>query len=345
MATIKDVAKAAGVSVATVSRVLNTSENVRPDTVEAVQRAIEELDYHPNFLGRTLRRLETMKILVIVPTISNQFYSRVIRGIQSVAHQNGYHVMLAITESGLDSEQEYIQMAQRKLVDGIIFLHSTLEPERINELADSCPVVCANEYIPHTKLSVVSIDNVQAGYDATSFLLENGHRSIAFVSASSLYSSSALRRDGYLKAMAEWGISAEESWFLNEGLTFKAGRRAADRLLQMENLPDAVFAASDSAAIGLISALSGHGIQAGKDISIMGFDNNQIAEYYIPALTTVSQPQMEIGQKAMELLINKIQNPSCEPQRVTLPHRLEIRASVRLAPSRPAREKERKIHP
>ena len=330
MATIKDVAKAAGVSVATVSRVLNASENVRAETVEAVQRAIEELDYHPNFLGRTLRRLETMKILVMVPTISNQFYSRVIRGIQSVARVNGYHVMLGITESDKSGEQEYVEMVRRKLVDGIIFLHTSLTARQVNDLAASCPIVFANEFIPETEVSVVSIDNRQAGYDAAEFLIRNGHRSIAFVSAGSLYGSSSLRREGYCAALADAGLMPDPELFLDEGFTFKAGCRAATRLLQRETLPDAVFATADSAAIGLISTLSREGIQAGKDISVMGFDNNQIAEYYIPALTTVSQPQVEIGQKAMELLIDKMQDPACGNRRITLPHRLEIRSSVRL---------------
>lgn len=331
MSTIKDVAKAAGVSVATVSRVLNASQNVRPDTVEAVKRAIEELNYHPNFLGRTLRRLETMKILVVAPTISNQFYSRVIRGIQSVARQNGYHVMLAITESDPDSEQEYVEMIRRKLVDGMIFLHSTLTAEQINDLAASCPVVFANESVPGADTSVVGIDNRQAGYDAAAFLIRNGCRSIAFVSAGALYGSSSLRQEGYCAALQEAGISLEESLFIDEGFTFKAGRRVANRLLKLPALPDAVFATADSAAIGVISTLAEKGIRAGEDISVMGFDDNQIAEYYIPPLTTVSQPQLEIGQKAMGLLIDKIQHLTCENQQVILPHRLEIRSSVRLA--------------
>ena len=331
MATIKDVAKAAGVSVATVSRVLNTSENVRPDTVEAVKRAIEELNYHPNFLGRTLRRLETLKILVVAPTISNQFFSRVIRGIQSVARQNGYHVMLGITESDREAEREYVEMARRKLVDGLIFLHSALLADEIDSLAAGCPIVFANEFVSNAHVSTVSIDNRRAGYDAAVFLLENNHRRIAFVSAGALYGSSSLRQEGYCAALLAAGIDPGSQPFLYEGLTFKAGRRAANSLLQMGSLPDAVFATSDSAAIGIISTLAEAGVKAGEDISVMGFDDNQIAEYYLPPLTTVSQPQLEIGQKAMELLINKIKNLACEDQHLTLPHRLEIRSSVKLA--------------
>ena len=163
MVTIKDVAKEAGVSVATVSRVLNGTDRVRSETVESVQRAIEKLNYHPNFLGRTLRRLETMKILVVLPTISNQFYSRVIRGIQTVAMQNGYHVMLVTTENDTEAETEYIEMVRRRLLDGIIFLFSSLTGQQIKRLSEECPVVVASETIPGLSgVSSVTIDNRKA---------------------------------------------------------------------------------------------------------------------------------------------------------------------------------------
>lgn len=329
--TIKDVAKEAGVSVATVSRVLNGTDRVRSETVESVQKAIEKLNYHPNFLGRTLRRLETMKILVVLPTISNQFYSRVIRGIQSVAMQNGYHVMLVTTENDTEAETEYIEMVRRRLLDGIIFLFSSLTGEQIGRLSEECPVVVASETIPGLSgVSSVTIDNYKAGYDAAGFLIKNGCRRIAYVSAGKLYGSSCERGEGVKQAMLDAGLSQEDILFLDEGLTYKAGRRAADRLLQMDSLPDGIFSASDAAAIGLMRSFLEHDICPGRDISVMGFDNNPIAEYYTPALTTVAQPQREIGLQAMELLLQKIQDPSAKPVEIRLPHQLVIRDSVRI---------------
>lgn len=331
IATIKDVAKLAGVSVATVSRVLNSSENVKDDTVETVNHAIEALGYHPNFLGRTLRRLETMKILVAVPTISNQFFSRVIKGIQAVAMENGYHVMISIPQSEKNGEQEAIEMLRRRLVDGVIFLSSAnLSIEEANGLAKNYAVVFAGEYIAGADTPVVTIDDRKAAFDATDFLLHNGHRRICFVSAGDLYCSSALRRNGYTEALAKYGIMPDADLLFDEGFTFNAGKRAAKRLLTMKNLPDAIFATSDSTAIGVISALAAEGVKTGQDISVMGFDNNQIAEYFIPSLTTISQPQYEIGHKAMALLINKMRNLACENAFIQLPHKLEIRTSVRL---------------
>lgn len=331
MATIKDVAKEAGVSVATVSRVLNGTDRVRLETVQAVQAAIEKLNYHPNFLGRTLRRLETMKILVVLPTISNQFYSRVVRGIQDVAKQNGYHVMLVTTENDTEAETEYIEMVRRRLLDGIIFLFSSLSGEQIERLAQECPVVVASETIPglHT-VSTVTIDNRRAAYDATQFLIGNGCQKIAYLSAGIIYGSSAARGLGVKEAVYDAGLEISSELFLDEGLTFKAGKRAARRILDMPSLPDAVFAAADAAAIGVMHTLLEHNIVAGRDISVMGFDNNSIAEYYDPPLTTVAQPQMEIGRKAMELLLKKIEDPNSEAEQVLLPHQLVIRNSVRL---------------
>ncbi|PWL41089.1 MAG: LacI family transcriptional regulator [Clostridiales bacterium] len=306
---------------------------MKPKTADIVKDAIRELDYHPNFLGRTLRRLETMKILVLAPTISNQFYSRIIKGIQSVAEEEGYHIMLAVTNARRDAELEYIEMLQRKLVDGIIFLHSTLSAEELSEFAASWPMVLANEIVKDAEIPLVTIDNQKAAYEATRFLIDNGHRTVALASAGDLYYSSTLRRQGYIDALSESGIPYDPNLVTNEGFSFNAGRRSAEQMMQWSKLPDAVFAVADSVAIGMTSVFHQNGIEVGKDISIIGFDNNQIAEYYIPSITTVSQPQLDIGQKAMELLMNKLEDLSCENRHIVLPHRIEIRTSVKLSKS------------
>ena len=274
-----------------------------------------------------------MKILVLAPTISNQFYSRIIKGIQSVAEEAGYHIMLAVTNGKQEAELQYIEMLQRKLIDGIIFLHSTLSAEELSEFAASSPMVLASEIVQGAELPLVTIDNKKAAYEATRFLIDNGHRTVALASAGDLYYSSTLRRDGYATALQDCNIPYDPDLVTNEGFSFNAGRRSAERMLQWSKLPDAVFAVADSVAIGMTSVFHQHGIEVGKDISIIGFDNNQISEYYIPSITTVSQPQLDIGQKAMELLMNKLEDLSCENQHIVLPHRIEIRTSVKLLKS------------
>lgn len=333
VATIKDVAKLAGVSVATVSRVINKSDNVKQNTIDAVNDAIQQLDYHPNFLGRTLRCLKTMKIIVLLPTISNPLYSRVVRGIQNCAKENGYHVMLAIAENR-ENEEQYIEMLKHRLVDGVIFLHSYMTSEEASALSESYPIVFACEHIKNAKTAVITIDNFDAGFRGTEFLIQNGCRSIAFLSAGDLYYSSVLRKEGYRAALRKYGILYDEALVINEGLTFNAGKRAAATFSALFPLPDAIFSVSDSAAIGLISAFEQRGIRAGKDISIMGFDNNAIAEYYIPSLTTIAQPQYDIGFCAMNILTEKINGKVYKEQPfITLPCEIQIRESVKLKAS------------
>jgi len=333
LATIKDVAKLAGVSVATVSRVINNNGSVKEATVEAVNDAIRQLDYHPNFLGRTLRRLQTMKIIVMLPTISNPLYSRVVRGIQTCAAQNGFHVMLAIAESK-ESEDQYIEMLKHRLVDGIIFLHSNMTAKEASDLSENYPIVFACEHIQGADTAVITINNFAAGFKATEFLIQNGCSSIVFLSAGELYYSSVLRKEGYKAALEHYGIAYNEDLIINEGLTFNAGKRAAARINELSALPDAVFSVSDSAAIGLISTLAQQGIYAGEDISVMGFDDNAISEYYRPSLTTISQPQYDIGFSAMDILAQKIGEKVFEVKPfITLPYHITIRESVKLTAS------------
>ncbi len=330
MATIKDVAKLAGVSVATVSRVLNDIDNVKPKTAKKVKKAIDELNYHPNLLGRTLRCMKTMKILVLLPTISNQIYSRILKGIQKTAEANGYNTMFAVTNDNRDIELQYINMLKQKLFDGIIFLRSNLSAEELTELSKMWPVVLACETIKNADIPTVTIDNRRAAFDATSFLIENGHKDIGLACAGTAYYSSLLRRNGYIDALNKYNLMINPDYISDEGFSFNAGKRSAEYFMSLSSLPDSVFAVADSVAIGMISEFDKHGIKAGQDISIIGFDNNQITEHYLPTITTVSQPQFEIGQKAFELLIDKIDDLSCENKHIILPHRIEIRNSVKL---------------
>ena len=330
MATIKDVAKLAGVSVATVSRVLNDIDNVKPKTAKKVKKAINELNYHPNLLGRTLRCMKTMKILVLLPTISNQFYSRIIKGIQKTAELNGYNTMFAITNDNRDVELMYINMLKQKLFDGIIFLRSTLSAEELTTLSESWPVVLACETVKNADIPTVTIDNRKAAFDATSFLIENGHKTIGLSCAGTDYYSSLLRRNGYIDALNKYNIKINPDYISDEGFSFNAGKRSAEYFMSLNILPNAIFAVADSVAVGMISEFDKHGIKTGRDISIIGFDNNQITEHYLPHITTVSQPQFEIGQKAFELLIDKIDDLSCENKQIILPHRIEVRDSVKL---------------
>lgn len=310
---------------------LNEPHSVRESTRETVQNAIEKLHYSPNHLGKNLRQLSTQRILVVLNNISNQFYSRVVRGIEEKAREHHYNVLIFTTRDLADNMQEALDMIHSRVVDGAIFM-TTLTTEEEQILAECpSPVVCACEPVKNRALCCAAIDNTKAAFDAVDFLIRSGKQEIAFLSTNypadkANASSAGLRETGYRRALAQHGIPFDPALVIQEGLTYKAGGRAAKHLLARKHLPDAVFCCSDASAIGLISALAGKGIRTPEDISVVGFDNTAMSEVYLPSLTTVAQPQYEIGTSAMELLLRALSGEKI--QNITVPHRLVTRNSV-----------------
>lgn len=328
MTTIKEVAEKAGVSVATVSRVINGTGPVKEETRKAVEAAIETLQYNPNLLGRSLRRQETRRILVLLSTISNTFYSRVVRGIEAKAQEEGYEVTLCTAETP-EAMLRHLEMLPNKIVDGAILTYFDSENEALREMVQQYPIVCAcDPPLEDNIVSSVSIDNRQAASDAIEYLLRRGIRKIALFADNKNSPSSILREQGFREMLQQRGIPIKEDWIIKEGFSYRAGARAAKRLMELGRLPEAVFAIADSIAIGAMHEWSKHRIRAPYEISVIGFDNTAVSEMYLPALTTVGQPQYDIGQQAMSLLLGKI-NGSTEIERVILPHELIERNSVK----------------
>ncbi len=327
MVTIKDVARHAGVSVATVSRVINDAETVKEATRDKVQQAITQLQYSPNLLGRNLRTLRTKRVLVIVDTISNQFFSRVVKGIEEEAKEHGYSVMICTTRGNKQQLLSYLSLLQAKTMDGAIITCGELAVEELVAFAADNPIVCACEPILNANITNVSIDDFKASYDATSFLIERGHRRIAVVSTPTGHTSSTKREAGYRKALQDHNIDVDERLIYREGYTYKAGQRTAAKLLQ-DTLPDAVYAFSDATAVGLVKVLTEAGKCVPDDISVMGFDNTAVSEMYLPSITTVGQPQQQIGKTAMKLLMDQM-NGEKTTQQTFLNHEIICRHSVR----------------
>lgn len=336
MATIKDVAQAAGVSVATVSRALNQPDSVREETRQQVMAAVQALHYSPNDLGKNLRQRRTGRILVVLTSISNQFYSRVLRGIEDAARDEDYHVLISTTRDTRSNLLEALSLLRSRVVDGAILMTTRGAEAEISSLNRHSPIVCACEPPADPDIPCVAIDNVRASYDATRYLLENGKCRIALLGIrpelldSSLHGrhsgSAILRETGYRRALEEAGLQEDPALVFPAGLTYKAGARCVEELIRLPQLPDAVFALSDTSAIGAIQALIQHGIRVPEDISVVGFDNTAMSEVYLPAITTIGQPQYEIGQTALRLLLERVDG---KPARsVTVPHRLIVRDSV-----------------
>nr|WP_232854527.1 LacI family DNA-binding transcriptional regulator [Geobacillus stearothermophilus] len=327
MASIKDVAKRANVSTATVSRVLRNTGNVTEETRQRVLEAIEALNYQPNVLGRYLRRMETETVLVVVPDITNPFFSKVLRGIEAVALKHGYQVLLGDTQNDARLEEQYLNVLPQRQVDGMIFLTARIRKELMEEMARQFPIVLACEYLEGTDIPTVSIDNISSARKATEHLIRLGHCRIAHLSGPMNIILSRDRLRGYQQALAQHELEADAALVQEGDFTYESGYNLTLKLLALEKPPTAIFAANDEMAIGAIKAVRHRGGRVPDDVAVVGFDDIQMASIFEPSLTTIAQPMFEIGQKAMELLLALIEGTSARRRQLVLPDRLVIRDS------------------
>ncbi len=327
--TIKDVAKTAGVSVATVSRVLNKSANVSDITAKRVLSAIETLGYRPNFLGRNLRKCETNVILAIIPSMEHTFYSGILKGMQNRANELGYDILISTSNSDNATELRLLNMLANRTVDAAILLGTRLPADVLKELsAKYCMALCC-ERIPESDMVTVTVDDEQAGYDAVKCLIEKGHRKIAMVSTSVRAYSSIDRENGYKKALAEYGIPFREDYMYYGSYDYWSGETAMEQFMNLEKKPTAVFTVSDLLATGVIRYAEKHDIKIGKDLAVIGFDNIALAEMFIPSISTVVQPCMAIGYKAVEMVIENLRFPNTyKGKNYFLKHNIILRQST-----------------
>lgn len=326
--TIQDVAKAAGVSVATVSRVLNKSSSVAEKTREAVLDAIKQLNYRPNLLGRNLRRTETRLILALLPTIANPFYSRVVKGIEDVAHKNGYNVMLCNTDSNADRERVYLELLKNRLADGVIFMAPEIESTELTLIGETYPVVQCCEYKEDAKVPHVSIDNHLAAKKAVRHLISLGHKRIGMISCNNNFVSTKRREQGYRSSIEEAGLTPDGRLVVYGDYSFKSGYRMALNLFSLSERPTAIFAISDIMAIGVLRAARERGFKVPEELAVAGFDNINFSSMCEPMLTTISQPKYDLGCTAMELLLRKIRGKLTEAANIMLENELIIREST-----------------
>lgn len=328
MPTISDVAAKAGVSVATVSRVINGSSKVSPETLIKVKQAIAELNYRPNLLGRALRKTKSERVLVLLPNIANPFYAEIVKGIEDVANKNGYSIMLCNTDSNLEREKKYIKMLKSHLADGAILMASEMTCEELTELSHEIPIVQCCEYKVGIPITHVSIDNEMAAYKAVNHLIGLGHKKIAFIGAKNQFLSSSLRKDGYIRALNEAGIDFDPAYCGYGDYSYKSGFRIMKQLLSLEARPTAVFCISDLMAVGAIRSAMEEELRVPEDLAVCGFDNIYFSRMFKPTLTTVSQPMHDLGCTAMEALINIIEEKSTEQMHYFMEHELIIREST-----------------
>ncbi|WP_347548561.1 LacI family DNA-binding transcriptional regulator [Pseudalkalibacillus hwajinpoensis] len=327
MANMTDVAKLANVSTATVSRVLQNPETVKEKTRVKVLQAIEELNYQPNVLARYFRRTETKTILVMVPSIMNNVFPQMIAGIDLVANQAGYKVLLGNTYQEPEKAYSYIEELKQKQVDGMILLTTRLDYQIISDLADDYPVVLASDYIEGLTAPTVAIDNISSARDAVEHLLQIGHQRVGMITGPLDIPLSRDRLKGYRQALLGHDIDVESVLIQEGDHTYESGYNQMNKFLALDKTPTAIFAANDSMAMGAIKAIKAHGLRVPEDVAVVGFDNIQFSAIFEPALTTIAQPLVEMGKRSMELLLKQIKGEPLTKKQHVLDTKLVIRES------------------
>lgn len=326
--TIKDIAKLAQVSAATVSRVMNNEPNVSEKSKEKVLKVVNETGFVLNTVGRNLRKSKSEMLLVILPTLSNPFYSKILKGIEEQAGKKGYGVLVSVTHLEQALERKYLNLLPMKQVDGVISFHSNLSVDDLTGLGEKYPIVQVCEYTEGAKVPYVKIDNYKAAYEVTKHFIANGHKHIGMISGSFYTSSEYAREEGLKKALQEAGLTFDDQYIVKSNYKAEDGIEKCKQLLSLPKPPTAILTVSDMLAIGAINHLEHIGIEVGKEIEVIGFDNNSITKVYSPTVSTVSQPRYDLGTVSVDLIFEKINNLGCVNKGIILPYELLFREST-----------------
>jgi LacI family transcriptional regulator len=326
--TIQDIAKAAGVSSQTVSRVLNNRPDVADETRQRVDAVIKQLDYRPSELARGLRSKTTRTIAVVVPDSANPFFAEIAKGVENAGFEAGYTVILCNSARQLDRELKYLDVLRSKAVDGIIFITTTAHIDHIRPLIqDGIPIVLFFRDAGNLDVDTFKIDNRLAGYLATRHLLNLGHTAIACIRPGGRPETPSSRRvDGYKQALEEANVLWNPILMPQGDNLFSGGEQAARDLVRAEIPFTAIFAANDAMAIGAMRALREQGRRVPDDVSVAGIDDILLASYSEPPLTTVAQLKQEAGNLAVRCLIERIENKHINGPRETI---LDVQLVVR----------------
>ncbi|AOM41826.1 ribose operon transcriptional repressor RbsR [Xenorhabdus hominickii] len=330
MATMKDVARLAGVSTSTVSHVINDNRYVSENVKKKVNAAIEELNYAPSALARSLKIKQTKTIGMLVTTSDNSFYFEVVRGVERNCYERGYSLILCNTEGDSKRMLRSIETLLQKRVDGLLIMcseHQLISKEFLLRYP-FVPMVTM-DWSPFDVSSDVIKDNSLLGGElATNYLINRGLRKIACIAGPQDKTPARQRLAGYRKAMRDAGLEILNGYEIYGDFEFAGGLSSMQRLLQLSEPPEAVFAGNDAMAIGAYQALYQAGLSVPHDVSIIGYDDIAIAPYLTPPLTTIHQPKDELGKLAIDTLLYRIDNPESEPKQLVLTPELIERSSV-----------------
>lgn len=327
-----EVARLSGVSKSTVSRVINDPDQVRPHLVERVQQVLRETGYTPNLLAKALVTKQSRLVGIVMPQIGNDTFAAIVDGITHVLEQHGYNLLLATSRDNPDKELLYFDVFNKKQVDGIISFPSILSEGHLEFFkATKLPMVLLNQADPAGKIPAILYDDFHSAHALVKYLLDLGHRRIAYIGVEKQNASvDQARRAGYMAAMAERGLFAEENLIVQGDFSLEHGYHGMETIwLRMNNKPTAVFAATDRLAMAAAQYLREQGCNVPEDVSIVGVDDMDISRTANPPLTTIHYDYYHSGEMAAELLIKQIQQPEEAVTNLTVAYELKVRGSTR----------------
>ncbi len=333
MVILRDVAKKVGVSVATVSSVLNNRPSKVPisdETKKKVLKTVKELNYYPNIFARALRTKITGIVAVVVTDIKDPYFNAIVDGVEQILEENGYYFLLMSAHNSPRKEKLYLNKLRKSRVDGLLVLSGVMQftNNMIRELSRSkIPIVLVAHRAPVLNISSVEVDNFKGGFLATEHLISLGHSDITHITTSYQRPDAQHRLNGYVSAMEKYGL-ANKCWIQKGGDTVESGYEAMTHVLQKDKRPTAVFAFNDRSAFGVIKALRNRELRVPQDVAVVGFDDITFAAHFCPPLTTMQQPSTEMGRRGAEFLLKAIkERDTGTGEHIVFPPKLIVRGS------------------
>ncbi|OKQ04948.1 substrate-binding domain-containing protein [Haemophilus influenzae] len=328
MATMKDIARLAQVSTSTVSHVINGSRFVSDEIREKVMRIVAELNYTPSAVARSLKVRETKTIGLLVTATNNPFFAEVMAGVEQYCQQHQYNLIIATTGGDAKRLQQNLQTLMHKQVDGLLLMCGDSRFQADIELAISLPLVVMDWWFTELNADKILENSALGGYLATKALIDAGHRKIGIITGNLKKSVAQNRLQGYKNALSEAKIALNPHWIVESHFDFEGGVLGIQSLLTQSSRPTAVFCCSDTIAVGAYQAIQQQGLRIPQDLSIMGYDNIELARYLSPPLSTICQPKAELGKLAVEALLQRIKNPNENYRTLVLEPTCILRGSI-----------------
>lgn len=333
--TMRDVARLAGVSVATVSAVINSTAHVSERRTQRVREAMEALDYYPDQVARSLKVGRTDVIGMVIPDITNPFYPEVVRGVEDAAREQGYSVILCNSNEDPEQERRLLDTLFSRRVDGVVIACSDSSTAYDTLLRRRFPIVFVDRIPLGLTAGCVATDNVDAGFSATQHLIELGHERIAFIAGRLIVTPHADRLEGFRRAMQAHGLPVREEYLRMGSHTVEAGWQATAELLALKERPTALISSNNKMLMGLLGAVATLNVRCPGEVSIIGFDDYAWTEHFTPRLTMIGQASYQMGHTALEMLVSQVRATGEKPKQDMLLLKAELKVRDSTAPPCP----------